>query len=316
MRISFNRNTINRSACGSYPRSPSQLFNTPNDCRDLPYPHPPLLQTMYALALGGWSTEAILTDVWNLTSFSALSFISTTYAITIGSIQGPSFLSSYNGQTLNNITGLVTAKVLCLIHFPSPPDLISSKGPTAFWLAGEGVKDKAVSTGIMVFSTSSTVLGSVKVGDMVSLSAKVSEFRSASAPNDLHLTELTSPTNITVLSSGNSVVPIVLGRDRSPPTQHFSSLDTGKDGFLSVPGNQSLQDTPDHLLQPNKYGLDFWESLEGQVVTIPHPISLGFGNSFGEFWVRGNWHATGVNNRGGLTITFGTYTFRGRSSFI
>jgi hypothetical protein len=157
----------------------------------------------------------------------------------------------------------------------------------------------------MVLSTSSTVLGSVKVGDLVSLNAKVSEFRSASRPNDLHLTELTSPANITVLSSGNRIVPIVLGRDRSPPTQHLSSLDSGPDGFLSVPANQSLQDTPDRQLQPAIYGLDFWESLEGQVVTITSPISLGFGNSFSEFWVRGSWGATGVNSRGGLSITFG-----------
>lgn len=157
----------------------------------------------------------------------------------------------------------------------------------------------------MVFSSSTAVLGSVKVGDLVSLNAKVSEFRSASQPNDLHLTELVSPTNLTVLSSGNSVIPIVLGRDRSPPTQYFSSLDSGPDGFLSVPGNQSLQDASDRQLQPANYGLDFWESLEGQVVTIPNPISLGFGNSFKEFWVRGSWGATGVNTRGGLSITFG-----------
>jgi len=157
----------------------------------------------------------------------------------------------------------------------------------------------------MVFSTSSTILGSVKVGDLVSLNARVSEFRSASRPNDLHLTELASPTNITVLSSGNPIVPIVLGRDRSPPTQYLSSLDSGPDGFLSVPANQSLQDTPDRQLYPASYGLDFWESLEGQVVTIPKPISLGFGNSFREFWVRGSWRATGVNGRGGLSITFG-----------
>ena len=158
---------------------------------------------------------------------------------------------------------------------------------------------------MVVFSSSPTVLGSVKVGDLVSLDAKVSEFRSVSRPNDLHLTELTSPTNITVVSSGNPVVPIVLGRDRSPPTRYLSSLDPGPDGFLSVPANQSLQDTPDHQLHPTNYGLDFWESLEGQVVTIPSPISLGFGNSFSEFWVRGSWGATGVNSRGGLSITFG-----------
>jgi len=159
----------------------------------------------------------------------------------------------------------------------------------------------------MVFSSSSTVLGSVQVGDVITLNAKVSEFRSASNANDLHLTELISPSNITVLSSGNPVVPIVLGRDRSPPTQQLSSLDSGPDGFLSVPGNQTLQDSPSHRLQPASYGLDFWESLEGQVVTIPSPVSLGFANSFKEFWVRGDWRATGVNSRGGLSITFGTH---------
>jgi len=157
----------------------------------------------------------------------------------------------------------------------------------------------------MAFSPSSTDLGPIKVGDLVSFNARVSEFRSTFRLNDLHLTELISPTNITVLSSGNPIVPIVLGRDRSPPTQHFSSLDSGPDGFLSVPANQSLQDMPDRRLQPATYGLDFWESLEGQVVTIPSPISLGFGTPFKEFWVRGNWPATGVNSRGGLSITFG-----------
>ena len=289
--------------CVPYPRSPSQQYNAPSDGGFL-YPHPPAPQTMYnTLALGGKPAEAILIQS-TITSSPALSLISTTYATTVGSIQGPSFLSAYDGQTLSNITGLVTAKVWLLTR-RALPKLILSKGPSAFWLAGEETDDKAISTGVVVFSTSPTVLGSVTVGDQVSLSAKVSEFRSASRSNDLHLTELASPTNITVLSSGNPVVSIVLGRDRSPPTQHFSSLDSGKDGFLSVPANQSLQDMPGRLLQPSMYGLDFWESLEGQVVTIPRPISLGFGNSFGEFWVRGDWGATGINHRGGLTITFG-----------
>lgn len=263
--------TISDITSASYPRPLSESYKLPNNSPyDLPYLHSPILQVVYSIVLG------------------ALSFISATSAATIAGIQGPTFLSPYNGQTLTNITGLVTAK-----------------GPTSFWLAGEKNCDQSISTGIMVFSSSSTVLGSVKVGDLISLNAKASEFRSASNPNDLHLTELVSPSNITVLSSGNPVVPIVLGRDRSPPTQQLSSLDSGPDGFLSVPGNQTLQDSPSHRLQPASYGLDFWESLEGQIVTIPGPVSLGFANSFKEFWVRGDWRATGINSRGGLSITFG-----------
>ena len=266
---------------------------------------------MYPLALGGKLAEATLTCS-RPTHFPALSLIST---VTIGNIQGSAFLSTYDGQTLSNITGLVTAKVWFPTHLSPFPEFISPQGPTAFWLASEKTNDQTISTGVMVYSSSSTVLGSVKVGDLVSLSAKVSEFRSASQPNDLHLTELVSPTNVTVLSSGHPIVPVILGRDRSPPTQYFSSLDSGRDGFLSVPANQSSQDVPGRRLQPSRYGLDFWESLEGQVVTIPSPVSLGFGNSFKEFWVRGSWGATGINRRGGLSITFGLCILpRARSS--
>lgn len=49
----------------------------------------------------------------------------------------------------------------------------------------------------------------------------------------------------------------------------------------------------------------FWESLEGQLVQIPSPVSLNFPNQYGEFWVYGAWNVTGKNARGGLTITFG-----------
>ena len=145
----------------------------------------------------------------------------------------------------------------------------------------------------------------MEAGDLVSLSGKVQEYRSSSYPTYLLATELSSPSNITVLSSNNTVKPIVLGVDRSPPTQYLSALDVGRDGFLSVSGNQSRVDTVNATVLPTKYGLDFWSSLEGQLVTIPKPVSLGFENTYGEFWVRGNWKATGVNARGGLSLVLG-----------
>jgi hypothetical protein len=151
------------------------------------------------------------------------------------------------------------------------------------------------------------VLNSVKVGDLVSLNGKVSEFRSSSNPGYLFMTEITSPTNITVVSSGNVVTPVILGKDRSPPTQLYNSLDAGPDGILSVPNNASLVSAHNATLEPAKYGMDFWESLEGQLVTIPAPTAAAFQNSYGEFWVYGAWKTTGKNARGGLTITFGAY---------
>lgn len=119
------------------------------------------------------------------------------------------------------------------------------------------------------------------------------------------MTELSSPTNITVLSSNNTIKPVVLGKDRSPPTQQLSALDKGTDGFLSVPTNTSRVETVNATLQPDQYGLDFWESLEGQLVVIPSPVAIDFTSSYGETWIYGDWNVTGKNSRGGLTMTIG-----------
>lgn len=182
------------------------------------------------------------------------------------------------------------------------------QGTEGFYIAGPPVSDVRVSNGLQVFTTSKTILAEVNVGDMIVLSGKVAEFRSSSDPDDLTATELESPTNITVLSHNNTVTPLVLGQKRSPPTQSFTSLDKGPDGYLSVPNNQSRVDIVNATLQPTLFGLDFWESLEGQLVTVKNPTVTDFENSFGEFWVYGDWPVTGINSRGGVSMTFGTST--------
>ena len=140
-------------------------------------------------------------------------------------------------------------------------------------------------------------------GDLISLNGRVSEFRSS--PNYLYTTEITSPTNISVISSNNTLTPVVLGVDRSPPTQQLSALDKERDGFLSVPNNQSSISSQNFTLSPDLYGLDFWASLEGQLVTVPGPTVVNFNNRFGEFWVYGDWPVTGKNSRGGISMVFG-----------
>ncbi|KAJ2935147.1 hypothetical protein H1R20_g1947, partial [Candolleomyces eurysporus] len=227
-----------------------------------------------------------MAKLFSLFFFSAsLAAVSST---TIAEIQGPAWQSPLVGQTVHNVTGTVTAKA-----------------DNGFWIVGEKSSDVRVSNGLYVFSSSASILGSVTVGDAISLSGRVTEFRSSSNPSYLFLTELTSPTNIVRLSSNNTVTPVVLGRDRSPPTRYLSALDIGADGFLSVPNNSSRIEQVNGTLQPDRYGLDFWESLEGQLVTIPKPTANGFQNNFGEFWVHGDWPVTGKNRRGGLTLHFG-----------
>lgn len=170
-------------------------------------------------------------------------------------------------------------------------------------MSGEPVNDTRVSNGIYVFGSSA--VKQVDVGDSISLSGKVAEYRSES--DYFYLTEISSPSSIKVLSSNNDVNPVVIGVDRIPPTQYLSSLDVGEDGWLSVPNNQSLLSTINPTLQPDVYGMDFWQSLDGQLVQINSPVAINFENSYGEFWVHGDWKVTGLNGRGGLTITFGAF---------
>lgn len=179
------------------------------------------------------------------------------------------------------------------------------QGTSGFWIQGPAVRSKSVSNGLNVFTSSKTILASVAVGDSISLSGVVSEFRSSGSPDNLFATELQSPTNIVVLSSNQVFTPVLLGTDRSPPTRKLSALDPGNDGWLAVPNNQSRIDTVNATLVPDQFGMDFWASLEGQLVTVPSPVALDFANSFGEFWVHGDWPVTGKNSRGGLTISFG-----------
>ncbi|QRW14983.1 endonuclease/exonuclease/phosphatase family protein [Ceratobasidium sp. AG-Ba] len=219
-------------------------------------------------------------------SFSGVVTTVAAQVISIASINGPGFGSAYTGQTVA-VQGLVTAK-----------------GPSGFWLADVGNATTTQSSGIYVFTTSATMRGQVKVGDVVSLgSARVALYRATADADNIYLKELTSPANITVISSGNPVVPIVIGADRpGPPTQQYTSLDGGN--VFGVPNNQSQISTADLAIRPAEYGLDYWQSLVGMLVTVRSPVALGFPvNSFGDFWTHGDWKVTGKNKRGGLTIT-------------
>lgn len=225
-----------------------------------------------------------LFSMFCLTATSLSAFGSTT---TITDIQGSTWHSPLFGQT-HSVTGVVTAKA-----------------KNGFWIVGEKSDDVRISNGLYIYANKAfEIVNAVAIGDSISVNGTVAEYRPFDNPNSLFLTELVDPTLPVVLSTGNPVTPVVLGRDRSPPTQYLSALDVGEDGFLAVPNNSSRIEEGNAALQPDKYGLDFWESLEGQLVTIPKPVALGF-QLDGGFWVHGDWEVTGKNERGGLTLNFG-----------
>ena len=107
-----------------------------------------------------------------------------------------------------------------------------------------------------------------------------------------------------VQSSNNTVTPLVIGKDTSsPPTTAFSSLDG--DSIFNVPNNVTTISASNPVLDPSKYGLDFWESLQGELVTVKNAYQIARPNQYGDTWVRGDWEVTGLNSHGGLTMLDG-----------
>ncbi|KXJ86814.1 Endonuclease/exonuclease/phosphatase-like protein [Microdochium bolleyi] len=202
----------------------------------------------------------------------------------IAEINGARFLSSFTGQVVN-VTGLITAA--------------SSAG---FYLRSQTPdKDARTSESIYVFG-SNLPGGPFAAGDVVSLSGTVAEFKSNK--DYLALAEITKPKDIVIASRGNPVSALLLGKDvPAPPTQSFNALDKG--GILGSPNNVSLVSRANLELQPAKFGMDYWESLLGELVTIKSPRAISKPNNFGDTWVVGDWAVTGLNKRGGLTMTDG-----------
>ncbi|MBB3691885.1 Ig-like domain-containing protein [Sphingomonas sp. BK580] len=190
-------------------------------------------------------------------------------ALSIGAIQGEAHRSVYVGQSVTT-TGIVTA--------------VDSNG---FYLqSAHGDGNDATSDGIFVFTSTAPT---VTVGDGVSVAATVTEY--AGDAQGLTLTELTRPT-VTVESSGNALPAAVV---------------IGQGGVL--PPSAVLDDDRLSQFDPTHDGLDFWESLEGMRVTIDAPQAVSNTNDFGETDVVASHGqgATGVNDRGGITISPGDY---------
>jgi predicted extracellular nuclease len=203
-------------------------------------------------------------------------------AQSISEINGDSFISPYAGQTVANVSGIVTAR--------------NSDG---FWIRSIAPdNDRRTSESIYVFNRNNNVT----VGNTLSLSGTVAEFRSNNAY--IPLAEIDRPSNIRVVATGGTVKALEIGSDGLlPPTEQFSALDDGD--VFGLPNNRSQISVANPELDPSNYGLDFMESLLGELVTIKSPVAITKPNQFGDTWVVGTWPTTGRNERGGLTMTDG-----------
>ncbi|KAF1832290.1 endonuclease/exonuclease/phosphatase family protein [Decorospora gaudefroyi] len=219
-----------------------------------------------------------------------LTLLTPTTALTIPQINGPTFLSLYANQPIKNLTGIITAK-----------------GPNGLWLRAPAThspktKTSTSSSGIYVFDGDGTFGSNFSVGNAIVLGGVVKEYRSSA--DYLFLTEITVPVLERRVEGSEEVKPRVIGRDTlAPPTKWYSGLDGGD--VFGVPGNVSLVSVVKPELEPRKYGLDFWESLSGELVTVKGGTAVTKPNRYGDTWVVGDWKVTGRNARGGLTMRDG-----------
>jgi uncharacterized protein len=189
----------------------------------------------------------------NMTIDFTAGFTTVTPPISIHDIQGAGHISPKNGQTVTILPSIVTA-------------LRTTGSTRGFYLQNQEADYDAnpdTSEGIFVFTGGSSNPASlVAVGDLVQISAKVSEYRGAAA--SLTLTELVAPYTITNLSSGNPLPPpIILGNGGLiPPT---AVIEDDASGSVETTG----------VFDPANDGIDLYESLEGMLVQVNDAVAVG-----------------------------------------
>jgi predicted extracellular nuclease len=213
----------------------------------------------------------------NMTANASWSFATVAPPIFIHDVQGAAHTSPKVGMSVK-VNGIVTAKRSNGFYMQEPDATVDA--------------DPATSEGIFVFTSSAPT---VSVADAVTVTGSVSEFRPGGAStSNLTTTELTGPT-IVVTSTGNALPTATLigAGGRTPPTDVIE--DDAASGDVETSG----------AFDPANDGIDFWESLEGMLVTVPDPAIVGPSNSFNEISVLANGGAgtTGRTPRGGIAVS-------------
>lgn len=199
--------------------------------------------------------------------------------LTIAQIQGATHISSFNGKNVFDVAGIVTMVAGNGFYLQDPtPDA-----------------NPATSEAIFVFTSTAPTQ---HVGDAVKVSGLVQEFRPSNSADNLTVTEITSPV-VTAWTDApiTTIAPVVIGVDRTPPTSSINN-----DGSVNVETGGDFD--------PTTEGIDFWESLEGMLVSVQNPVAVSptiysATNTDGELYVLANngAEATGVTDRGGVVIS-------------
>ncbi|GGE17234.1 hypothetical protein GCM10011529_24680 [Polymorphobacter glacialis] len=238
-----------------------------------------LTQTVSVTINGDVATEANesftlgLSNLVNATGSAAIADATATGTITnddisviaIHDIQGAGHVSTFAGQVVTT-TGIVTA--------------VDTNG---FYIqSADADGNDATSEAILIFTSTAPT---VTIGDRINVTGTVTvtEFIPGGASSgNLSTTEIVSPV-ISILSSNNALpTAIILGAGgRTAPTEIIDNDNFG-------------------TFDPASDGIDFYESLEGMLVTVPTPLVVAPTTSFGELYTvaDGGAGATGLSARG------------------
>ncbi|MFD8752927.1 lamin tail domain-containing protein [Kitasatospora sp. NPDC059577] len=193
------------------------------------------------------------------------------------------------GTRIHDIQGAARTSPLTGSAVSAVPGVVTAVGPNGFWYQDpQPDNDPGTSEGVYVYTTGAP---SVAVGDSVTVSATVSQYRpgGTGGTTNLSITELTAPT-VTVVAH-NAPLPaatLVGPGGRTPPSAVVSGVTSGD---VETAGNY----------RPATDGLDFWESLEGMRVEIDDAAVVGPSNTYGEVPVVPQGSTTRTD-RGGILL--------------
>ncbi|WP_370411682.1 endonuclease/exonuclease/phosphatase family protein [Streptomyces fradiae] len=210
-------------------------------------------------------------------SAAAADGAATATPVRIHDIQGTTRVSPLAGKPVTGVTGVVTG--------------VRTYGSRGFWMQDPQADDNpATSEGIFVFTSS---VPTVAVGDAVSVNGSVTEY----VPGGLNsgnqsMTQISKPV-ITVLSRGNQVPAPVTVWSGSVPGAYAPEGDPAAGGSING-----------LTLDPEKYALDYYESLEGTNVRIGSSRVVGATDPYNELWVTVKPFEN--DNRRGGTV-YGSY---------
>ncbi|MET3807514.1 putative extracellular nuclease [Nakamurella sp. UYEF19] len=205
----------------------------------------------------------------------------------IHDLQGASFVSPLNGQSVTNVPGIVTA--------------VRAAGSSRGFYLQDPTPDMnpATSEGIFVFTSTPAVA----VGDSVVVSGTVQDFYAGGTPDvatTLSTTEITRPT-VAKISSGNAL-----------PAPEVITPTTVPELYAPDLGGANIETTP---ITPTRSALDFWESREGMRVEVDDARVIGPTSSFGEQFITTK-PAKKASYRGGSVLTAENATPSGRVQIV